>query len=77
MFWIYMEEVLGVSAFPLDFFNTFFILSKDFYIKKYDASLWYFIFNLDGIVFFIQVIQIVQELLFSTSPYEKYILNES
>ena len=59
MLWIYIEEDLAVSAFPVDFCNTFVILNKDFCIKKYDASFWYFLFKLDGIVFFIQVIQTV------------------
>ena len=72
-----MKEVVAVSAFPIDFCGKFLILNRGFCTKKCDASLWYFILKLDGIVFFVQVIQTVCEFLFSTSPYEKYIVNES
>ena len=51
MTWIYMKEILVVDAFPIDFCNKFDILNRDFCIKKYDASLWCFIFKLDGLVF--------------------------
>ena len=73
---IYMKEVLAVGTFPIDFCNRFVISNKDFFIKKCDASLWYFTFKLDGIVFLFKLNKVC-ELLFSTSPYEKYIINES
>ena len=63
-----MKEILAVSAFSIDFRNKFVILNIDFCIKKCDASFWYFIFIVDGIVFVIQVIQTHCELLFGTSP---------
>ena len=74
---IYMKEVLAVSTFPVDFCDKFVVLNRDFCIKKCGASLWYFILKLYRIVFLIQAIQTVYELLFITSPYEKYIINES
>ena len=44
-------------------------------VKKYDASLRYFTSKFE--LFFIQVIETVYELLFSTSPYGKCNLKES
>ena len=77
MFWIYMKEVLAVSAFPVDFGKNVFILSKDFRVKKCDTGLRYVVFRFDGIVFFIHIIQTVCDLLSSTISYEKYVINES
>ena len=71
MSWIYMKEVLTVSAFPIEFCNKFVIFTTDLSIKKCDACLRYFSSKLDVIVFFVQVIPTVFELLFGTSSYEE------
>ena len=59
MLLIYMMEDLAVR-----------LLYQEMWIKSQ-----YFMFKLHGIVFFIQVIQAMCELLFSISPHEKYIIN--
>ena len=34
MFKIYSRKIFGISAFPLDICNKFFVLKKDFSVKK-------------------------------------------
>ena len=70
MFCIYMKEVWGISGFPVDLCNKInicnkiVILNRDFLVKKYDASMRYFVLKFDEIGFFVQVIEAICELLF-------------
>ena len=53
-----------------NFEAPFVVLTRDFCAKKEDASLQYFVYKFDGIVFFIQAIETVCELVYSANPYK-------